>query len=298
MIDLAVVDNDRMLLDGVGSWLGRVADLRLVATATTVDELLCGPSAASVVLLDLLLGDGSSPGDNVRRLVAAGHRVLVVSVSDRTDDIATVFAAGASGYLTKDNDLAALVTAVRDVDAGGLSCSPELALACLNDPRPDRPSLTRRERGVLVGYGCGMHLTAVARRLRLAPDVVASCLDGIAAKYHRAGASSATASPGPSRPSPLSPLTLLTPRERQIATLVTEGLTNKQIARRLGVTAKTIEKHLTNTMTKLHVPSRAAVAGLVGRATVAAPPARTAPSARTGPAGPASPDRAPTRPTA
>ena len=265
MIDLAVVDNDRMLLDGVGSWLGRVADLRLVATATTVDELLRGPSAAGVVLLDLLLGDGSEPGDNVRRLVAAGYRVLVVSVSDRTDDIATVFAAGAGGYLTKDNDLAALVTAVRDVDARGVSCSPELALACLNDPRPDRPALTRHERGVLVGYGCGMRLAAVARHLRLAPDAVAECLDGIAVKYRRAGAASATASPGPSRPSPLS---LLTPRERQTAALVTEGLTNKQIARRLGVTAKTVEKHLTNIMTKLGVPSRAGVAGLVGRGVV------------------------------
>ncbi|HEV8561826.1 MAG TPA: LuxR C-terminal-related transcriptional regulator [Actinophytocola sp.] len=42
------------------------------------------------------------------------------------------------------------------------------------------------------------------------------------------------------------------------------GRTNGQIARRLGVTAKTVEKHLGSTMSKLGVRSRAAVAGLAG----------------------------------
>jgi ATP/maltotriose-dependent transcriptional regulator MalT len=59
-------------------------------------------------------------------------------------------------------------------------------------------------------------------------------------------------------------LETLTRRERQVASLVSEGLTNRRIAERLFVTEKTIEMHLANVFAKLRVSSRAAVARLVG----------------------------------
>lgn len=43
-----------------------------------------------------------------------------------------------------------------------------------------------------------------------------------------------------------SPLDTLTERERQVLTLVADGLPNKQIARRLEITEKTVKAHLTN----------------------------------------------------
>ena len=52
----------------------------------------------------------------------------------------------------------------------------------------------------------------------------------------------------------------LTRRETEIAELVTEGLTNRQIAQRLYITEKTVEMHLSNMFAKLRVSSRAAVA--------------------------------------
>jgi two-component system, NarL family, nitrate/nitrite response regulator NarL len=253
MIDIAVVDNDRMLLEGIGRWLEGVQDVRLVATATTVEELLGRPVHIDVVLLDLLLGDHSVPLDNLARLIGVGHRVLVVSVSSNEPRIAATFAAGARGYLTKDHDLVELAAAVREIDSAGVSLSPELAFACLRDPRPGRPMLTERERAVLSGLGSGMRLAAVARHIGTSPEIVQSYVEQIAAKYHQTAA----------RPEGLGALTI---REREIAWLVTEGMTNSQIARRLGVTAKTVEKHLGSTMSKLGVPSRAAVAGLIGQA--------------------------------
>jgi ATP/maltotriose-dependent transcriptional regulator MalT len=59
-------------------------------------------------------------------------------------------------------------------------------------------------------------------------------------------------------------LDTLTRRERQVASLVSEGFTNKRIAQELFVTEKTIEMHLANVFAKLRVSSRAAVARLVG----------------------------------
>lgn len=43
----------------------------------------------------------------------------------------------------------------------------------------------------------------------------------------------------------------LTPREREVVQLIAEGLTNKEIAAKLGNTLKTVESHRTNLMRKL-----------------------------------------------
>ena len=45
----------------------------------------------------------------------------------------------------------------------------------------------------------------------------------------------------------------LTPRERELVWLATEGLSNKEIARRIGVTEGTVKIHLHNVYQKLGV---------------------------------------------
>lgn len=62
------------------------------------------------------------------------------------------------------------------------------------------------------------------------------------------------------RPPPPLPLDGLTPREAQAVSLVREGLTNKEIARRLGVGEDTIKKHLQHAFGKLGVHRRTLVA--------------------------------------
>ncbi|MCX2180738.1 response regulator transcription factor [Streptomyces sp. SKN60] len=193
VISVAVVDDDRMLLDGMRSWLGGVPGLRVVATAATVGELLAGTPGSEagppsdIVLLDLLLRDGSTPTDNIRRLVATGTRVLMIStVPDRTRIIESV-RAGADGYLTKDNDLSTLVAAVQDIVAGHGSHSPELAFACAHDSSPSRPSLSPRERQILLDYASGLTLKSAARRAGITVHTAKDYLDRVKAKYRQAG---------------------------------------------------------------------------------------------------------------
>ncbi len=64
---------------------------------------------------------------------------------------------------------------------------------------------------------------------------------------------------------PRSDLSDLTYREEQIVRQLARGLTNKEIARQLNVSEKTIKHHMTNIMQKLHVRNRVEVA-LVARA--------------------------------
>ncbi|MFE9552264.1 response regulator [Streptomyces sp. NPDC006692] len=200
VITVAAVDDDRMLLDGLRVWLGGVPELRLVATAATVAELLgesghelphhSGELACTtpdVVLLDLLLRDGSTAADNIRRLLHTGSRVLVISTVPERSRIIEAVRAGAGGYLTKDNDLPTLVAAIKDIAAGRNAHSAELAFACAHDTSPARPRLSPRERQILLDYASGMTLKSAARRAGITVHTAKDYLDRVKAKYQQAG---------------------------------------------------------------------------------------------------------------
>ena len=63
----------------------------------------------------------------------------------------------------------------------------------------------------------------------------------------------------------LNRLMTLTPREREVARLLTHGLLNKQIAGRLGASEKTIKIHRSRILNKLQVVSVAECARLIER---------------------------------
>ena len=65
---------------------------------------------------------------------------------------------------------------------------------------------------------------------------------------------------------PAAGIAALTDRERELAELVSAGHTNRDIAARLHLSHKMVETHLANILAKLHMRSRAAVAGTIARA--------------------------------
>jgi DNA-binding NarL/FixJ family response regulator len=52
----------------------------------------------------------------------------------------------------------------------------------------------------------------------------------------------------------------LTPREREVAELVAQGLTNREIAARLYLSARTAQSHVQHILTKLGLPNRGQIA--------------------------------------
>lgn len=187
MIRLGAIDDDRMLLDGFSAWLADVPDVQLVARASTMDEFLAVLDEVDVVMLDLRLQDGSEPADNVARLVASGRRVCVVSTHhDQPAALATI-RAGAEGYVTKDNNLARLIEALRIVASGETAFSRELAFTLMQDHGHERPELSEQERAVLVAYASGLTLATSARRAGVKPGTAKVYLDRVKAKYRQAG---------------------------------------------------------------------------------------------------------------
>lgn len=57
----------------------------------------------------------------------------------------------------------------------------------------------------------------------------------------------------------------LTARERQVLRLIAQGLSDREIARRLSISPRTVNGHVTKLLTKLDVESRTAAAALAVR---------------------------------
>ncbi|MEU7176505.1 MULTISPECIES: response regulator [Micromonospora] len=187
---MAAIDDDRMLLDGLRTWLAPMEDILLVSTAATVEEYLDALDEGTppdVVLLDLNLRDHTVPADNVARVRAGGARVLVVSTVPDADNVLATIGAGAAGYLTKNHALDVLVDAVREVAAGGSAISPELAFVLSRDARTDRPKLSPQERAVLTAYASGATLAAAARRAGVAYGTAREYLERVKRKYTEVG---------------------------------------------------------------------------------------------------------------
>lgn len=122
---------------------------------------------------------------------------------------------------------------------------------------------------------CGAPYEAARARLELAASLVAlgrpdaaereaaealEALEalGAAADAARAGDVLALARGVPAAP-------VVTRRERDVLSLVAEGLTNRQIAERLVISEHTVHRHVTNILRKLDTPSRTAAAAYAVR---------------------------------
>jgi DNA-binding NarL/FixJ family response regulator len=93
-------------------------------------------TSPDVVLLDLRM-PGVSGLEAVRRLTedAAATRVLVLSVSAEESDVTDAIAAGASGYVLKDEPVEEVIAGIRAAAAGGARISPGTATALLGRVR-------------------------------------------------------------------------------------------------------------------------------------------------------------------
>jgi DNA-binding NarL/FixJ family response regulator len=70
----------------------------------------------------------------------------------------------------------------------------------------------------------------------------------------------------------------LTPREHSILELVSEGLPNKAIARRLSISERTVSTHIANIYSKLHVNNRVAAVQEAVKQRILGVPSQTGPT--------------------
>lgn len=182
MVLVGAVDDHPVVLAGLRTVLeGAAPEVGLVAVAPTVDELLAERADYDVVLLDLRLGDGSTPGTNTSRLITAGAQVVVYTDGAKPAQVYAAVARGALGVVLKDEPVEVLVEAVRAAHRGEAVVSVRMARALETAPHLD-DLLSHQEGQVLRLYAADLPAKSVARRLGIGEGTVKEYLKRIRAK--------------------------------------------------------------------------------------------------------------------
>ncbi|WP_406319288.1 response regulator transcription factor [Streptosporangium sp. NBC_01639] len=194
MIRVLIADDHPVVRQGLRTFLNLQDDVDVVGEAADGAEAvdLVASLAPDVLLLDLKM----PVLDGLGTLVRLGERglrprvLVLTSVSDR-EDVAPAMRAGASGFLYKDIDPAALVQAVRAVHSGQVLLAPEAAEAMLSGPVPPPAAagagrhvapLTDREREVLTLIASGRSNREIARELAVAEKTVKTHVSNVLMK--------------------------------------------------------------------------------------------------------------------
>ncbi|QCB49410.1 response regulator transcription factor [Rhodococcus sp. PAMC28707] len=184
---IGLVEDHESVALGLRSILADQSDLDLIAVAATVDELLASGRTLDLVVLDLRLGDGSSPRSNVEQLHAAGAQVLVYTGAENPFLVRSAARAGVLGVVRKSEPAAAIVSAIRRAAAGGQVVTTDWAAAIDGDPQLPDVGLSPRQREVLALYASGEKAGRVARLAGLSEQTVNDYLVRIRNKYAQAG---------------------------------------------------------------------------------------------------------------
>lgn len=173
-IRVLVVDDHAVVRAGLRLLLDGQDDIETVAEAGDAREALFEARSTNpdIVLMDVMLGTGKSGIDATPEMLheAPNSKVLILSMQDDPRYVREAFAAGASGYVLKEAADTELVTAVREVAAGGRYVHPALgARMAVADAEAERSvaedPLSEREREVLRLLALGHTNQEIAKML-------------------------------------------------------------------------------------------------------------------------------------
>ncbi|MFC9872647.1 response regulator transcription factor [Nocardia salmonicida] len=184
---IGVVDDQRdFTVSALRSYLSACPDIVIAAAAESVEALLSITDRVDLVVLDLLLGDGSTPFDNVSALHARGIESLLFTSGEEPELVRMGARAGAQGMVKKSDSPEVVVAAIRAAAHGESVVSTDLAMVI--DADPDfAPTLSPRLQRVLALYASGESEKDIAEIMALSPHTVKAYLVRIRGAYAATG---------------------------------------------------------------------------------------------------------------
>lgn len=197
-IDVAIVEDDRSLRDGLGLLINATAGFRCPRTFGSVEEALhaLGENVPEVLLLDIHLpGMLGSDGAKVFRERFPQMQVLMLTVYAEQDKIFESICNGACGYLLKKTPPARLLEAIREAHEGGSPMSPEIARKVVTlfqktghlmgaSAQADEQQLTPQEVRLLQLLSDGHSYQSAAGQLNISVNTVRNYIRSIYEKLH------------------------------------------------------------------------------------------------------------------
>lgn len=194
MISILLIDDNRLVREGIAAMLNEQSDFRVVGAASTGDPKLLRASPPQVILLDLgLWEDDSLRIAEVISMESPDARIIVMDLLPAHEDIVEVVNAGVWGFIMKDATLEDLARTIRSVAAGAKVLPPQMtsslfsqiakeALNAGESAAIESVRMTARERQVIDLIAEGLSNKEIAARLEIAAHTVKSHVRNIMEK--------------------------------------------------------------------------------------------------------------------
>jgi DNA-binding NarL/FixJ family response regulator len=199
-IRVILADDHAVVRKGIREFLEEDPGIVVVAEAVNGEEALrlVGEHVPAVAVLDIQMP--TMTGIEATRRIKAAHpgvRVLILTAYDDDPYVLALLRAGADGYILKNAGPDELVRAVKDVSAGGMVLSPDVAARVVAQMTAGRPAaaqeqvepLSERELDVLRLAGQGLTNKAIGHTLGISDRTVQGHLASI---YGKLGVGSRT----------------------------------------------------------------------------------------------------------
>lgn len=201
-ITVAIVEDDAPARQILAGWIRRAEGFRCASEHGTAESALAHlpQERPDVVLVDINL-PGLSGIECVRRLkpLLPQTQFVMLTVYEDADHIFNALAGGATGYLLKQTPRNELLTALKDVQAGGSPMTSNIARKVVQSlqqpslPTPASNDLSPREREVLTLLARGYLYKEIAEELGISGPTVNTYIRRIYEKLHVRSRSQAVA---------------------------------------------------------------------------------------------------------
>ena len=191
---ILVADDHAIVRTGLVSLLETEPDIDVVGEACNGETAISMALRLKpdVVIMDLMMPDVDGIVATESILAAEpAIKILVLTTSTVSDDLARALEAGARGAITKNAEYEKLVAAIRDVAAGKIAVSSEVRH--LIDEDPPAPKLTPRQSDVLHSLTRGLSNQEIAKQFGIGRESVKEHIDGLYAKIGAANRAEAVA---------------------------------------------------------------------------------------------------------
>ncbi|MEZ5126790.1 MAG: response regulator transcription factor [Thermoleophilia bacterium] len=237
-----LADDHTLLLEGLRNLL-EAHEIEVVGTARNGCEAV---QLAKQLLPDVILMDIRMPvcdGLTATRLIKSElpeMKIIVLTTSADEQDLFEAVKSGAGGYLLKSMDAVSLIEALRDAQQDVPPFAPGLAARLLDE-------FARSSEDSDESAAEGERAAGASPADGIAPEKDATRL----AETH-----SRTSETPPDEP--------LSSRQVEVLALVAQGLSYKEVGRRVYLSPRTVKYHMAEIMRKLHLQNRAQVLAYAG----------------------------------